>query len=44
MARLAMVLQEDVVAGRVEEEETTALVVLQGVALEAMAHQVATMA
>merc|ERR1719334_337071 len=39
-----MVLQEDVVADRVEEEETTVLVALQGVVLEAMAHQVATMA
>ena len=44
MARLAMVLQEDVVADRVEEEETTVLVALQGVVLEAMAHQVAAMA
>merc|ERR1719334_1915070 len=39
-----MVLQEDVVADRVEEEETTVLVALQGVVLEAMAHQVAAMA
>ena len=44
MARLAMVLQEDVVVDRVEEEETTVLVALQGVVLEAMAHQVAAMA
>jgi len=43
VARLAMVLQEDVVADRVEEEETTVLVALQGVVLEAMA-QVAAMA
>ena len=43
MARLAMVLQEDVVVDRVEEEETTVLVALQGVVLEAMA-QVAAMA
>ena len=44
MARLATVLQEDAAAGRVEEEEATVLVVHQGVALEAMAHQVAAMA
>ena len=44
MAHLAMVLQEDAAAGRVEEEEATVLVVHQGVALEAMAHQVAAMA
>ena len=43
MARLAIVLQEDAVAGRVEEEEATVLVVHQGVALGVMALQVAAM-